>query len=281
MLSRELTELQEQARLHLLRRNAPCQAQELARHLFGPERHETPEAVLVVRKLLESLPDVARSHDGRWIALDAPFLGVPLDAARLVAVDLETTGSLIGVDCIIEVGLAVWESGQVVQQFSSLVHNTRRVSPRIRKLTGIEPNQLHEAPPFDEVAPVVADLLRGAHAFVAHDVRFDLNFLRWELERLGHDLPEMPGLCTLQLAQLLWPSHDGWRLQDLAGSFSVTHRHPHRAGEDALATAGVLAHAVADAAAIGAVTLADLFRLPTLVAVGDGRDELFAADAAG
>ncbi len=259
----------------------PCAPQAVARHIFGPQRHEDPVAALLVRAILDPLLHIGRAHDGNWLSYDAPFLDVPLKDIRMVAVDLETTGSLTGVDRIIEVGMAVLERGQVVKQFSSLCHSKRHVSPRIRRLTGIKPSQLKEAPPFAEVAPVVVDMLHGAHAFVAHDVRFDMPFLRWELERHGLVMPDLPAVCTLQLSRSLWPDLDGWRLQDLAGTFAVAHTHPHRAGEDALATAGVLARALAATRELGAETLGDLYRVIDARSDLGADDDLLEANAAG
>jgi len=281
MLSAELQELRAEAQSYLQSLDQPCAPQAVARHIFGPQRHEDPVAALLVRAILEPMTCVERAHDGRWMALDASYLEIPLDEARLVAVDLETTGSLTGVDRIIEVGMAMLERGQIVKQFSSLCHSERHVSPRIRRLTGIKPSQLKEAPPFGEVAPVIVDMLQGAHAFVAHDVRFDMPFLRWELGRHGLEMPDAPAVCTLQLARSLWPDLDGWRLQDLAGTFAVAHTHPHRAGEDALATAGVLARALLDARALGARTLGDLYRLTSASRDLGEEDDLLEANAAG
>jgi DNA polymerase III epsilon subunit-like protein len=279
MLTNELRHLRQQAHRFILNADRSCTPQELARHLFGPLRHEDPVAQLVVRNILDGEPDVCRGHDARWLALDAPFLDRSIDDLRYVVVDLETTGSLIGVDRIIEVGIAVLEGGRVTQRFSSLTQSSRPVTGRIRRLTGIRPSDLVGAPAFGDVAPMVMDMLRSADAFVAHDVRFDQNFLGWELARHGHVMPEMPGLCTLRLAQQLWPDHDGWRLQDLAGSFSVTHDRPHRAGEDALATAGVLAHALEHAEAHGARLFGDLYSLTSLLDDSDDADGEMSARA--
>jgi len=126
------------------------------------------------------------------------------------------------------------------------------------------------------------DLLQGAHAFVGHDVRFDFSFLRWELARRGLKIPCLTGVCTLQLSQQLWPDMDGWRLQDLANHFSVPHAPPHKAGEDALATAGVLLHAIETAVEHRAATLGDLIALTTPDAASVwGADSDRASHAAG
>lgn len=275
MHARELASFRTAAHRFLTSADRSCSSQEVARQLFGPRRHEEPVAQLVVRNILDDHPQVRQAHDGRWIALDAPFLTRPLDGLRAVAVDLETTGSLIGVDRIIEVGLSLVDRGRVTESFSSLIHCTRHLNGRIQRLTGIRPAELAEAPVLEDVAPRIMAALAEADVFVAHDVRFDQGFLRWELQRLGYEMPELPGVCTLRLAQDLWPDREGWRLQDLAQSFDVDLERPHRAGEDAAATAGVLLHALHDATLRGARTLADLYRGVGGIVV-EGEDELAA-----
>jgi len=279
MNTRELRAIRSSAHQFLLTRDRSCTTQEIARHLFGAKCHEEPVSHLVVRNILGEDRRVCVGHDGRWFALDAGFLARSFDATRFAALDLETTGSLIGVDRIIEVGLAVYENGRIVETFESLVHCTRHLNGRIRKLTGIHPQDLVDAPTFESLAPKIVDILGTTHVFVGHDVRFDQNFLRWELQRHGYELPELVGLCTLRLSQLLWPDLDGWRLQDLAANFDVAHDRPHRAGEDALATAGVLACALDDATDLGAGIIADLFRRPATMTTKDKGDSELAARA--
>ncbi len=279
MNTRELDTIRSSAHQFLLTRDRSCTTQEIARHLFGAQRHEDPVSQLVVRNILGEDDSVCVGHDGRWFALDAAFLDRPLNATRYIALDLETTGSLIGVDRIIEVGIAVLENGEIVESFESLVHCTRYLNSRIQKLTGIHPHDLIDAPAFVEVAPKIVDILRTADVFVGHDVRFDQNFLKWELQRHGFEMPEMIGVCTLRLSQELWPDLDGWRLQDLAETCEISHDRPHRAGEDALATAGVLACALEDAVDLGAEKLADLFRGLVDLKESDESDDELAARA--
>ncbi len=262
MLSTEIRHLQHRAVTYLRTQDRPCTAPEIARDLFGAARQDDPVAHLLVRRLLEPLAEVIRSHDRCWIHRDASGLAVPLERARFVVIDLESTGSLIGVDRIIEVGVAVLEAGELVARHSSLVRCERRLPRRVRSLTGIDPEELRTAPPFATIARRLMADCDGAHAFVAHDVGFDYSFLRWELSRTGHRLRPLPGLCTLALARHLWPEREGWRLQDLASSHDIELARPHRAGDDATATALVLREELAAAAELGAVTLGDLYTLP-------------------
>ncbi len=284
MLSSELNSLRAEALRYLEASNTPCSAQSVARQLFGPRRHEDPVAQLVVRKLLDGEPGFLQTHDGCWSTTASASLAGSIDEAVFVVVDLEATGSLIGVDKIIEVGMALCRGGEVVDRLSSLVKCSRPIPSHVRRLTGISSQALEAAPTFPEVAVEVSDFLSRADVFVAHDVWFDLAFLRWELKRLDRKPPVMPALCSLRLARTLWPDLSGWRLKDLAARFEVGLDHPHRAGDDALATAGVLFRELELAVELGAETLADLYRLRELIADraerGDDGDAL-AAHATG
>ena len=265
MLSTEITQLQRRALAHLAAREHPCSVTDLSRELFGAARQDDPVAHLLVRRLLEPLPEVLRTHDRRWALRSTASLAVPLATARFLVVDLESTGSLIGVDRIIEVGLAVLEGGELVRRVSSLVRCRRRLPHRVRHLTGIDPAALASAPPLEEIAGLLREEFARADAFVAHDVGFDYGFLRWELSRDGTPPPALPGVCTLELARRLWPDRDSWRLQDLADGMAIDLEHPHRAGDDATATALVLARELTAAREAGAETLGDLYRLQELL----------------
>jgi DNA polymerase III epsilon subunit family exonuclease len=273
MISTDLNKLKDEALSFLLAENQPCLSKIIARHLFGESRHEEPVAQLLVRAILEQDSRFIKTHDNLWSASDISTLNLPINDARFVVVDLEATGSLIGVDRIIEVGIAVVENGQIIKQFSSLVQSDRKISHRVRKLTGISHDDLVDARSLAETMLIVKEMLSSADVFVAHDVRFDMHFLRWEMKRQGLELPSIPGICTVHLSQQLWPDLDGWRLVDLSNGFGLSHNHPHRAGEDAIATAGVLAYALDDAIEIGAKTVLDLLRLPELISKNNDKNK--------
>ena len=70
----ELNELRDRAHRFLLEADQPVETQQIARQLFGPQRHEMPEAQVVVRSLLETDPRFLRTHCRRWSARWAPHL---------------------------------------------------------------------------------------------------------------------------------------------------------------------------------------------------------------
>lgn len=260
MHTNDLNAFRAEAHEFLLGQLKPLPTPAIARRLFGARRHEMPETQVVVRALLAGDPRFVETHDHSWTVFSSPLMTLPLAEAEFAVVDLETTGSVIGVDEIIEIGLCIMRGGKAVETFSTLVWSDRPIPPWVARLTGIRNDDLEGAPTFSDIAERLACLLDG-RVFVAHDIRFDLPFLRWEFARRGIALPAVTGLCTLQLSRLLWPDLASRSLPDLARQFNISHDNPHRAAADAAATAGVLGQALAHAAQLGLVDLGDLYRL--------------------
>lgn len=265
MLSTELNDFRAAAYDFLLGQQKPLPTPAIARRLFGARRHEMPETQVVVRALLASDPRFIETHDRCWTVIGSRILQQGLMDATYAVVDLETTGSVIGVDEIIEIGLVHVRRGRLVQRMESLVWSDRNIPPWVARLTGIRNEDLEGAPTFSDIAEELAGWLEG-NVFVAHDIRFDLPFLRWEFARRGLAVPGVTGLCTLQLSRQLWPDLPSRSLPDLAGHFGIAHGNPHRAADDAAATAGVLLEALKSALALGMVDLGDLFGAETFLA---------------
>ena len=260
MLSSDLKQFRSEAHEFLLGQEKPLPTPAIARRLFGARRHEMPETQVVVRALLKADPRFVETHDHCWTVLGSSILQQNLDDATYAIVDLETTGSVIGVDEIIEIGLVVMHGSEIIDRFETLVWSDRTIPPWVARLTGISNRDLEGAPTFSDVAETVATLLDG-NIFVAHDIRFDLPFLSWEFARRGVVRPAVTGLCTLELSRQLWPDLASRSLSELARHFDVAHDNPHRAGDDAEATAAVLQAALKDMKTLGLVDLGDLYRV--------------------
>jgi DNA polymerase III epsilon subunit family exonuclease len=263
MLSSDLKQYRADAHEFLHGQQQPLPTPVIARHLFGARRHEMPETQVVVRALLSADPRFVETHDHCWTVIGSSCLRQSLAEATFAVVDLETTGSVIGVDEIIEIGLVIFQGGQVQDRFETLVWSDRTIPPWVARLTGISNKDLEGAPTFSDVAETVASMLDG-NVFVAHDIRFDLPFLRWEFARRGVARPAVTGLCTLQLSRQIWPQLPSRSLLDLARHFDIAHDNPHRASADAAATAGILGRALAEAQGYGLSDLGDLYRIEEL-----------------
>jgi ATP-dependent DNA helicase DinG len=279
MLSSDLKQFRAEAHEFLLGQEMPLPTPVIARRLFGARRHEMPETQVVVRALLKADPRFVETHDHCWTVLGSNILQQNLEEAVFVIVDLETTGSVIGVDEIIEIGVVVMRNGEILDRFETLVWSDRTIPPWVARLTGIKNRDLEGAPTFSDVAETVASMLDG-NVFVAHDIRFDLPFLSWEFARRGVVRPAVTGLCTLKLSRQLWPELSSRSLPELARHFDVAHDNPHRAGDDAEATAAVLRAALEDVKEMGLVDLGDLYRVERLPKVLEADAEASIAKAA-
>ena len=72
---------------------------------------------------------------------------------RIAVVDLETTGSHLDQgDQIIQIGAVLIEDGQVLAQHSMLLNPERDIPTHITAITGIQSDQVQDAPTFRQVA---------------------------------------------------------------------------------------------------------------------------------
>jgi len=185
--------------------------------------------------------------------------GRDLNDTPFVAVDLETTGHRPGQDSILEIGAARIEDGCIVDTFSSLLRPKRPIPDAIRSLTGITDKMVTHSPGTSEVLPEFLRFAEGA-LFIAHDHRFDLGFLDFEIEvASGPPIPR-PIFDTLALARRLSPGLAKYNLRFLAHNYDVDTRPDHRATNDALATGQIFVQMLPDLERIGLRTAGDVAR---------------------
>lgn len=156
-------------------------------------------------------------------------------------VDIETTGTDPKTSRIIQFGCVLIEDGKIVSHFSTDINPDQMIPPQIQTLTGITNQRIRKAPYFEDVALTIANLLEDT-VFVAHNIHFDYPFLSNELERCGLPALTIPGIDTVELAQVFMPTSLSFRLKDLAEELHLVHENPHQADSDADVTAQLLLH---------------------------------------
>ncbi|MCX5995604.1 MAG: exonuclease domain-containing protein [Chloroflexi bacterium] len=151
-------------------------------------------------------------------------------------VDLETTGVFPNMnDRVIEIAVVHADlRGNILDEYTTLVNPNRDISG-----TGISAREVTNAPLFGEIAGDILSLLARS-IFVAHNVYFDMRFIHSEFRRIGCILPEFPYLCTMQLARKADPDIPSRQLGELCKYFGIELSQPHRALDDARATASLL-----------------------------------------
>lgn len=154
---------------------------------------------------------------------------------RFAITDIETVGSQPGQGTIIEIAICIHDGTKVIDKFETLINPEKKIPPFIVSLTGINDRMLQHAPLFEDVADEVFDLLKDC-VFVAHNVNFDYNFVKAELDAAGYQW-KTEKLCTVRLARASFPGHRKYGLSSMCELFEIPNFAAHRAMGDAQATA--------------------------------------------
>ena len=212
----------------------------------------------VAYALLSADPRVRLLEDGRW-SLVPEAQGSPLlDDCAFAVVDVETTGARAGFgDRITEIAVVVVQGGRREIVFESLVNPERPIPRAVCAITNITNEMVRHAPRFSEIAERILAVLAG-RIFVAHNARFDWNFISAELRRARDLTLGGTRLCTVRLARRLVRGVRSCGLDNLTRFFGFHNRARHRAGGDALVTAELLYRLLLLAREDGARTLQDL-----------------------
>ncbi len=157
-----------------------------------------------------------------------------MDLSKLAFVDIETTGTSIYNDRIIEVGILRVENGKLVNTYSTLINPETYLPAFIEGITGINTQELEKAPTFSQVKEVILSHLQGS-IFIAHNVRFDYGFLRNEFKRFGINF-RSKHFCTVKLSRYFYPRRKYHNLDSIIEKFNIACSARHRA----LGDAGVL-----------------------------------------
>ncbi|WP_068672023.1 ATP-dependent DNA helicase DinG [Oceanobacillus sp. Castelsardo] len=183
---------------------------------------------------------------------------------RYVVIDLETTGhSPINSDKIIEAGIVVIENDQIIETKSSFFNPNKSIPPFITNLTGINDEDVKDAPYFHDKADEIISLFKDSY-LVAHNVPFDLGFLNAELKNSGNCVLTNPIIDTVELSRILFPQSPSYKLSQLAEFLDIHHDDPHRALSDAYVTAKILLRLKEKLFSLPYETLDTLFKLETM-----------------
>lgn len=175
----------------------------------------------------------------------------------MVVVDLEMTGLDLERDRICEVAAVRASGGEVLRSINTLVAPGVPMSEEAARVTGISDADLRGAPPFEQVAPELFDLLDGA-VLVCHNVDTDLAFIQREVDLLEQQLEPPVSLDTLWMARRLFafPRNALYAVAEKLGV--ATQGASHRALADAELTWQVLRRMLAILDPPGTMTVGEL-----------------------
>jgi len=146
---------------------------------------------------------------------------------RMIVLDFETTGLQPGYRPVEIAWLEFDSLYKVSESVTSLIDPQIPIEPGAQKVHGISSEMLAGMPTLEE-------FLQGEHAdkfadehvlVVAHNAAFDLPMF-------APFCKKATSLCTMRLAQALYPTAENHKLQTLASMFAVEVEPTHRAMAD-------------------------------------------------
>lgn len=157
-------------------------------------------------------------------------------------VDIETNGGHVNKGHqIIEIGAVKYKDGEILDSFESLVY-AKDIPEYIQGVTNITPFMLENAPLLKKVLEEFKIFLED-DVFVAHDIKFDYNFISNSLEKCNLGKLHNRKLCTIDLARRTIKA-EKYGLKSLKEVLQIDIDNHHRAYSDALSTTYILKEAI-------------------------------------
>lgn len=225
------------------------------RLLLNPNAHDSLERILkrlplgIGRKSIERvrsahpaglrLGDLARRTTLEMGEVFAQLRDA-LNSGTVTVFDLETTGTDLGRDEIIEVFALKLERGTPVDQFHRCLklHQLTTVGDSER-IHGISDEQLMAEGVAPKEGLQAFASFAGDSLLVGHNVGFDVRMINSYARRLGIELYWDDYADTFELAKR-FVAAERFRLEDLAGYFGLRTQPTHRAAEDVQTTCELL-----------------------------------------
>ena len=171
-------------------------------------------------------------------------MGTHIDSLEFVAFDTETTGASAVADALVEVAAVRFtlEKGPLAY-FQTLVNPRRPIPPFVTGIHGITDDMVAASPTIDKVLPHFFRFLEGAVP-VAHNARFDVDFIAVPSLRAGIDLPQVDVLDSCRFSRRALPGLPSYSLTNLTKSLDVPTSVHHRAQADSVSCMEVFRIAV-------------------------------------
>lgn len=151
---------------------------------------------------------------------------------RFIAFDLETTGTVPGVDQIVEIGAVRFNNGVVESVFSTLVDPLRSIPPGASAVNGITDDMVKGKPTIDTLLHSFAEFCEDL-IMVAHNAPFDAQFLISDIKKHESTAPRGIILDTLPISRKVFPGIPNYKLGTLVQHLKIPSTGFHRAEEDA------------------------------------------------
>ena len=180
-----------------------------------------------------------------------------LSSVSFVAFDVETTGFSYKYQRIVELAAVKFRNGRIVSKRSWLINPKKRIGAGAQRVHGISYDMIKDSPTFAEIYPEFLKYVEGC-VLMAHNARFDVNFMRAEIERINEPLPKNRVLDSLPLFRRWYPEAKKYSLASLAKYNRISGGTYHRALADSVYLAHIFKKGVKERPEV--VELGDIYR---------------------
>lgn len=172
---------------------------------------------------------------------------------RFASIDVETANPRM--DSICQIGVAIFEDGELREEWQSLIDPEDYFDPINSSIHGIAENDVKGSPVFAAISDQLFETV-GSGPLVAH-THFDRTSITQTCRKYDIQVPVLRWLDSARVARRAWSQFatKGYGLKNICTHIGYTFRH-HNALEDAKAAGQVMLAAVRESG----VSLEDWFR---------------------
>lgn len=151
-----------------------------------------------------------------------------------IVIDCETTGLNPQDDAIIEIGAVKFSGGQEIDSMGTLINPGMHIPWQATQVNHITDNMVRNAPKIGLVLPTLIEFIGDCKTLVAHNARFDMQFIGNTMKKLGYEA-DYSYIDTLPLCKKQFPELPNHKLITVANHLGLSGDW-HRAVDDARAT---------------------------------------------
>ncbi|GAA0461896.1 3'-5' exonuclease [Alkalibacillus silvisoli] len=155
--------------------------------------------------------------------------------------DFETSGFKAKEAKVIQVAAVKYRNHEITDRYTTNVNPQKKLSPRIKKITGLTDDDVKDAPLIEEVLPELVSFI-GNDTVIAHNAPFDMKFLLHNMNLHNMDYKRFRVICTLSLARKNILDSENHKLETLKSYLDLNHYDSHNALDDCYVTGALYKH---------------------------------------
>lgn len=157
---------------------------------------------------------------------------------NFISMDFETANRYRSSAC--SIALVVVRNNEIVDSFYSLINPREKFEYRNIQVHGITPEDVQDAPTFDQVWQHIYQLFDPNHLVAAHNAPFDNSVLKATLNNYEITVPHYQTIDTVKTSKFFYPEFPNHKLNKVSELLDIDLKQHHNALYDSVACAKIL-----------------------------------------